>query len=115
MNAPAVSPADESTAGPATLSVMLWFRADPGQDEAVRAALTRLARAIAPDAGSRIGHRHEEDRPYRTWMIDAGPVSAERFDALLYRMHKAVDSVGIAPLMQGDPHLECFAWQDCRD
>jgi hypothetical protein len=93
-----------------TLSAMLWFRADPAEDPAVRAALARLAEAIAPDAAARIGHRHEEDRPYRTWMLDAGPVPAERFDALLYRIHKNIGSTGLADLVQGEPHLESFAW-----
>ncbi|MFP5411706.1 MAG: hypothetical protein ACLGHB_01915, partial [Gammaproteobacteria bacterium] len=74
------------------------------------AALARLAEAIAPDAAARIGHRHEEDRPYRTWMLDAGPVPAERFDALLYRIHKNIGSTGLADLVQGEPHLESFAW-----
>lgn len=112
MSASAAPPTGETASRAASLSVMLWFRADPARDEAVRSALMRLAEAIAADAPSRVGHRHEEDRPYRTWMIDAGPVPAERFDALLYRMHKAVGSVGIAALMQGEPHLESFAWQD---
>jgi hypothetical protein len=94
----------------ASLSAMLWFRADLANDRAVRAALARLADAIAPDAAARIGHRHEEDRPYRTWMLDAGPVAADRFDALLYRIHKNIGSTGLADLVQGEPHLESFAW-----
>jgi len=92
------------------VSAMLWFRADPASDEAVRGALARVVDAISPDAAARIGHRHDEDRPYRTWMLDAGPVPAERYDALLYRLHKAIGSAGLPSLMQGEAHVESFAW-----
>jgi len=65
------------------LSAMLWFRADRARDADVRQALAKVAEAVASQAPSRIGHRHDEERPYRTWMIDVGPVAADRFDALL--------------------------------
>lgn len=96
----------------AGLSAMLWFRADPARDADVRQALAKVAEAVAGHAPSRIGHRHDEDRPYRTWMIDVGPVAADRFDALLYRLHKATATAGLPALAQDPPHLESFAWQD---
>jgi len=94
------------------LSAMLWFRADPARDADVRQALVKVAEAVASQAPSRIGHRHDEDRAYRTWMIDVGPVAADRFDALLYRLHKAAATAGLPALAQDPPHLESFAWQD---
>lgn len=98
-------------AGQAGLSAMLWFRADPANDAPVRAALERVARTLAAEAPARIGRRHEEDKPYRTWMIDAGPIAAEHFDAVLYRMHKLIGSTGLNALMKGEAHLESFAWE----
>lgn len=93
------------------LSAMLWFRADPAHDEAVSAALGQAAASIGAEAPVRFGHRHEEDRPYRTWMIDAGPVPPERYDALLFRLHKLLGSAGFRPLVQGEAHVETFAWR----
>ena len=100
-----------ATDGQDGLSAMLWFRADRSKDAEVRVALAKVAQAIAADAVSRIGHRHDEDKPYRTWMIDAGPIPAEHFDALLYRMHKLLGSTGLSTLMKGEAHLESFAWE----
>jgi hypothetical protein len=92
------------------LSAMLWFRADPSRDTEVALALRRVAEALAPVAPIRIGHRHEEDRPYRTWMIDAGPVAPDRYEAVLWRLHKAVFSAGVRAFSQASPHLESFEW-----
>ena len=92
------------------LSAMLWFRADPARDTDVSLALQRVVRALAADAPVRVGHRHEEDRPYRTWMIDAGPVAPERYQAMLWRLHKAVSAVNLRALAQAPPNLESFEW-----
>lgn len=92
------------------LSAMLWFRADPARDTEVALALRQVAEALATVAPIRIGHRHEEDRPYRTWMIDAGPVAPDRYEAVLWRLHKAVFSAGVRAFAQAAPHLESFEW-----
>lgn len=91
---------------------MLWFRADPARDTEVALALRRVAGALAGVAPTRIGHRHEEDRPYRTWMIDTGPVEPERYEAVLWRLHKAVSAAGVRAFAQALPHLESFEWLD---
>lgn len=93
------------------LSAMMWFRADPAHDEAVSAALSRAAAAIGNEAPVRFGHRHEEDHPYRTWMLDAGPVPPERYDALLFRLHRLLGSDAFRPFLQGEAHVESFAWR----
>ena len=94
------------------LSAMLWFRADPTRDDEVLAALRQVAGSIASLASSRIGHRPEEDRPYRTWMIDAGPVDASRLDSLMWRLQKAFNAAGLPALSRGEPQFERFVWID---
>jgi hypothetical protein len=94
------------------LSAMLWFRADRQHDEEVRQALLAAGNAIAPLAPTRIGHRHEEDRPYRTWMIDAGPVGADQFEALVGRLHESLEATGAGKHAQGPWQLERFKWLD---
>jgi hypothetical protein len=96
----------------AWLSAMLWFRAERQHDEEVRRALLAAREAIAPLAPARIGHRHEEDRPYRTWMIDAGPVEADRFEGLVGRLRASLDTSGADKLAQGAWQLERFEWLD---
>jgi hypothetical protein len=93
------------------MSAMIWFRADPANDAAVSAALRQTAASLAAEAPVRFGHRHEEDRPYRTWMLDAGPVPPERYDALLFRLHRLLAGEAFRALAQGETHLESFAWQ----
>ena len=101
---------EETLAG--GLSAMLWFRADPARDEEVLAALREVSGTLASVAGARIGHRHDEDRPYRTWMIDAGPVGADRLDSLMWRMQKAFKAAGLPALSRGEPQIERFVWLD---
>ena len=96
------------------LSAMLWFRADPSRDDEVRAALQRVATLISAQAAARIGHRHEEDRPYRTWMIDAGPIDPARLDSLMWRLQKAFNSAGLPALAKGEPQVESFLWLDAH-
>jgi len=94
------------------VSAMLWFRADPTRDDEVLAALRQVARSIAGFASARIGHRSDEDRPYRTWMIDAGPVDASRLDSLMWRLQKAFNAAGLPALSRGEPQFERFVWID---
>ena len=94
------------------ISAMLWFRCSPDDDVVVLEGLRRMAQGCeAAGAEARIGHRHEEDRPYRTWMIDAGPVAADKLDALLWRLQKAFMATGLQALSQGEEHTECFEWR----
>lgn len=95
---------------PVSMSAMLWFRADRREDAAVRSALLAASRTVAPLTRSRIGHRHQEDRPYRTWMIDAGPVPLAEFDALAAGLREALLAAGIGQLAQGEWQLERFEW-----
>jgi hypothetical protein len=92
------------------LSAMLWFRADRAQDEVVRTSLLAACELLASFAPARLGHRHEEDRPYRTWMVDAGPVPDDQFDALLARLEDAFTQAGVPALAQGTWQLERFQW-----
>jgi hypothetical protein len=87
-----------------------WLRPDPTPETEVELAMRRVTQSLAPVAPIRIGHRHEEDRPYRTWMIDAGPVAPDRYEAVLWRLHKAVFSAGVRAFSQASPHLESFEW-----
>ncbi|HRO61330.1 MAG TPA: hypothetical protein PK177_19580, partial [Burkholderiaceae bacterium] len=97
------------------LSAMLWFRADPTRDDEVLVALRQVAGSIASLASSRIGHRPEEDRPYRTWMIDAGPVDASRLDSLMWRLQKAFNAAGLPALSRGEQQFErCVGIDDAE-
>ena len=98
---------------PRQLSAMLWFRAGRDDDDAVRDALVRACAAIGSLAAARIGHRHDEDRPYRTWMIDAGPLEADAFGDLVERLQAAFAATGLAALARGEPQLERFEWLHC--
>ncbi|MFA7664738.1 MAG: hypothetical protein WCY32_01305 [Burkholderiaceae bacterium] len=93
------------------LSAMLWFRADPADADAVADLLRPVASALAARMPVRFGCRHAEDRPYRTWMLDAGPVAPEDYDALLYRLHRLVRTPAFKALVQGEAQIESFAWQ----
>jgi hypothetical protein len=95
------------------LSAMLWFRAGRDDDDAVREALVRACAAVEPLAAARIGHRHDEHRPYRTWMIDAGPLDADAFADLVERLQAAFAATGLAALAQAEPQLERFEWLPC--
>jgi hypothetical protein len=93
---------------------MVWFRARPDDDTIVGETLSGLVRSLVGHADCRIGARRNEDKPYRTWMLDAGPVDNDQFDALLTMLRIAVPATGIERLALAPPQFECFDWASTR-
>jgi hypothetical protein len=91
-------------------SVMIWFRARPDDDSIISQRLHDVVRFLAGRADCRIGSRRDEDKPHRTWILDAGPVDEEGFAALLSALRAALAATGLDRLALAPPQFECFNW-----
>ncbi len=89
---------------------MVWFRASPADDAAVLRALGAARTTLADLTKCRIGSRRQEEKPYRTWMLDAGPVAQAEFHAFLDRLNESIAASGLIDLALAPPQVECFEW-----
>lgn len=105
----------------AELEVYVWFESDPADDEAVRAAVGRLAdemasEATAPETGPprllrRPDLKDRDGRPRATWMEVWPSVPAAHLADWLDRLERSAVASGAGALARGGRHVEPFLVQ----
>lgn len=100
----------------ALVEVCVWYEADPSHADAVHAAVSRLASAMAEGTPAgpppRLMRRTErvvrDGAPRETWMEVWPLVPADGLDAWLQRLAALSVETGAAALARGGRHVEPF-------
>jgi hypothetical protein len=109
----------------ASLDVHVWYETDPVDDDAVRLAVARLARAmLAEDAAARVDAapaavdavrllrrpdlRWRDGRPFATWMEVWPAVAADALAPGLARLAASAEACGATALARDARHVEPF-------
>lgn len=99
----------------------MWFEADAGQDDAVQAAVARLAESMAhggsdpvrerPRLLRRPDTRLRDGRTWATWMEVWPGVPAHALDGWIARLAASAADSGAAALARDGRHVEPFVAQ----
>jgi len=94
----------------AALTIFVYFRTAPGAQAQAEAAMRRhlaLVRARLGLAG-RHGLRHDEHKPYRTWLEVYEGVRVSALEPTLAALDRASTDSGLAALAPEGRHVEVF-------
>lgn len=92
--------------------VLIWFRAEPRQNEDCASALRELAARIEPRFAvrARFGWRDEPEKNRRTWLESWEPLDAGQEQAFLDALAAEAQALGFNALAPGGRYVDVFHW-----
>lgn len=92
--------------------VLIWFRAEPRQNEDCAKALRELAARIEPRFAvrARFGWRDEPDKNRRTWLESWEPLDTSQEQVFLEALATEAQALGFEELAPGGRFVDVFHW-----
>lgn len=92
--------------------VLIWFRAEPQQNEECAVALRELAARLEPRFAvrARFGWRDEPEKNRRTWLESWEPLDAGQEQEFLEALASEARALGFDALAPGGRYVDVFHW-----